>query len=43
MTTKKTKKAIKARDLKPRKDAQGGFASRIYNPSQSSRKLIAER
>jgi hypothetical protein len=43
MTRKKTKKEIKVRDLKPRKDAKGGFASRIYKPSPSSPKLVEQR
>jgi hypothetical protein len=33
---KKTKKEIKARDLKPRKDAKGGYASRVWKPSPVS-------
>jgi hypothetical protein len=40
MTEKKkiNKKAIKVRhrDLKPRKDAKGGYASRVYKPSPIS-------
>ena len=42
---KKNKKDIKVRhrDLKPRKDAKGGYAARIYKPSPGSPKLIAER
>ena len=31
---KETKKTIRVRDLKPKKDAKGGISGRTHNPTQ---------